>query len=34
MPILVTQVCMAIHPVVDRLIGKKIEDLFANMGKA
>ena len=28
-----TQVCQAIHSVADRIIGKKVEDLFADMGK-
>jgi L-fuconate dehydratase len=27
------QVCQAIHNVADRIVGKKVEDLFAYMGK-
>jgi len=31
-PVLVTQVCMAIRQVADWLFGKKIDDMFVNMG--
>lgn len=31
--IVLTQVCHAIHNVADRIVGKKVEDLFADMGR-